>query len=146
MKPALSLLLCVALSLSGSGCAPSGSANAPRRNPDVITADELAGDAGALALFDAIQQLRPAWLRTRGDMNVMAGGEQVGVQAARPALGLLPAVSLDNTMSADINVLRSVRAADVRAARFVAGKDATTRFGPDYVNGVIEVSTRTGTQ
>ena len=39
--------------------------------------------------------------------------------------------------------LRAFRGSDVQTIRFMEGRDATTRFGTGYVNGLIVVTTRT---
>jgi len=76
-----------------------------------------------LDVYQAVQRLRPNWLRTRGNTP-----PQVMVDGARQAGGL--------------EVLRSYRAQDVSELRFISGTDATTRFGTGYDGGAIMITSR----
>jgi hypothetical protein len=99
-----------------------------RRDPNVVTAEELA-DLTELSVFDALQRIRPSWVRSRGATSVMGGGDG------------LPVVMVNNVTHDSVDILRQLRSAEVTVMRYVSGVDATTRFGTGYVNGLIEVTT-----
>ena len=124
--PAKSLMLVVfALTIGLAGCASGGgggSDGAPRRSTNRIVADELA-TLQQLDCYQAIQRLRPNWLRTRG-----SSPPQILVDGSRQSGGL--------------DLLRSYRAADVEEMRFISGTDATTRFGTGFDGGAIMLTTR----
>ena len=118
----LSLL---AVGILGSACASSGQPgqSRPRRSRNLITADELAG-LSVLSAYDAVRQLRPAWLQVRG----------------RSAL---PVVFRNNARwGDDPRSLESIRMNIVTEMRFLSASDATTRYGSGFTGGVILVVTR----
>jgi hypothetical protein len=109
------------------GCAGAASGGSPP-NPNLITAEELARPAiETLSVYDAIQRLRPNWLRERGATSVMAGEDR------------LPAVMINEAWQ-NVQALQTVKAADVAMLRYVDARDATTRYGTGYVNGIIQVT------
>ena len=55
-----------------------------------------------------------------------------------------PAVIVDQTLLGEIQELTDIPLKDVQAVRYLAAWDATTRYGPGYANGVIEVTTWSG--
>jgi hypothetical protein len=98
---------------------------------DYISSAELAhSDAGSV--YEAIRHLRPLFLRTRGPSSVLNSS----------VMG--PAVIVDHTVLGGIQELTDIPLKDVQAVRYLAAWDATTRHGPGYANGVIEVTTWTG--
>lgn len=98
---------------------------------DHITSAELA-HTNATSVYEAIRHLRPLFLRTRGPSSVLNS----------TAMG--PAVIVDHAFLGGIQVLTDIPLKDVQAVRYLAAWDATTRYGPGYANGVIEVTTRRG--
>ncbi len=121
------ILLCGAL----GACASGSSGRAPSRSSrSPITREEI-GDRSGLDLYTLVEQLRPNWLRTRGQASM---GGMGGVR-----------VAVDGTLQpGGVDVLRSLRGAQVREVSFLSGQDATTRFGLDVDAGVIVVSTERG--
>lgn len=109
------------------GCAsPRTGGEGTTRN--VITAEEIADPTFHTAsAWDAVQRLRPHWLRSRATIS---SGETS------------PFVFLDGSRFGDLQALRTIPVADVEEMRFLDSRDATTRFGTGYSAGVIEVSTR----
>ncbi len=118
----LSLLAVVIL---GSACASSGQPgqSRPRRDSNLITAEELSGLTVSSA-YEAVRQLRPAWLQPRGRSP-------------------LPAVFRNNSRwGGDPSSLESIRIDSVSEMRFLSASDATTRYGTGFTGGVILVVTR----
>jgi hypothetical protein len=102
-----------------------------RRNPNQLTAEELNQPAVlSLTLMDAIQRLRPNWVRARGSTSIAAGGD------------VLPRVMINESPS-QLDALRSLRPSDVSSVEYMSGADATTLYGTGYVNGLIKVKTGT---
>lgn len=127
-RPQTTLLLLAAAGLATglAACASTGGSSdgGPRRDPNVITAEELVDFATTNAL-DAIRRLRPRWLQGRGNLRPM-----VVIDGAR----------MDNLEDA----LQSIQAASVRTMRYMSASDATMRFGTNFLGGAIEVTTRGG--
>ena len=118
----LSLLAVVVL---GSACASSGQPDQarPRRDRNLITADELSGLTVSSA-YEAVRRLRPAWLQARGRSP-------------------LPVIYRDNARwGSDPRSLENIRIDAVRQMRFLSASDATTRYGTGFAGGVILVVTR----
>jgi hypothetical protein len=122
------------LALHVGACASGSAGGEPRtrRNPNVISAEELtAPSITSLTLMDAIQRLRPTWLRQRGATSISAGGD------------VLPRLMINESPSA-LDALTSLRPSDVSSVEFMSGADATTLYGTGYVNGLIRVRTGGG--
>ena len=129
-RTAAVLALIVVLTACASGGAGGGATTA-RRNPNRLSTEELNDPSiSSLTLLDAIQRLRPNWLRQRGAVSIAAAGDQ------------LPQVMVNESRSS-MDVLRSMRPTDVTDIEYMSGADATTLYGTGYVNGLIKV--RTGT-
>jgi len=113
-----------------AACASSGgSSDRPRRDPNVLTREELAAEPRG-TLLQVVERLRPNWLRSRN----LAGSNN------------LPRVHVDGSPQGSVEMLRSIQVQDVRRLEFMSGPDATTRYGTGYVGGVILVSIRSGEQ
>jgi hypothetical protein len=102
----------------------------PKRNPNVITEEELhAPDIASLSARDAIMRLRPNWLRERGATSLTNAPND------RVAKVML------NDVVQDISMLSGIRASEITEASYISAADATTRFGTGYVNGLINITT-----
>jgi len=122
----------LALATSLAACA-TGRVAPLKQDRDYITSVELA-HTNAASVFDAIRYLQPRFLRTRGPSSVLNSN----------AMG--PAVVVDQTLLGGIQVLTDIPLQDVQTVRYLASWDATTRYGPGYANGVIEVTTWRGSR
>lgn len=116
--------LSLALLLSAAGCG-GGSGAAPARpagsSADRIVEEELT-TLHQLSALEAVRRLRPRWLQTR--------------------TGSPPRVHVDGNPIGTSENLNSLRAADVQEMLYLNAADATTRFGTNYISGVILVTTR----
>jgi hypothetical protein len=113
------LPLIVALSACASG--GGGSARPAGSNPDRIVQEELS-DVGDLNAYDAVQRLRPAWLRVRSS----ADPPVIYVNGAR--------------YGNDLTSLRSFQARAINQMERVSPNDASTRFGTGHTGGAILVT------
>jgi hypothetical protein len=120
--------------LSLMACAGSNAARDPRdtsasHDSDVIMAEELSGTNGSTA-YDAVRQLRPAWiLRSRPTAVMQRNQAQliVYVDGVRYAAG--------------IESLRQVPLRAVASLRYFSPGSAEARFGAGHLVGAIEVLT-----
>ena len=116
----------VAVSLSGVACASGGSGSGSSSGGSVLTHDQLI-DSNEPNLFNAIQRLRPAWLRPRGSQ---VSGAQVALfvdGAPRGTVAQLSSIPIDNVVE----------------VRFYTASEAGFTFGTVGGNaGVVEVRTR----
>lgn len=89
---------------------------------DTITEEEL-GPIAQLSAYEAIERLRPRWFQTR--------------------TGRFPMVHVDGTTRGSAEeLLPSIPCAEVQEMRYMTASDATTRFGTDYTDGVILITTK----
>ena len=96
---------------------------------DVITAPELV-DSNAPHALEAVQRLRPEYLRTRGPSSLLNP----------TAMG--PAVFVDGVLLGGVDVLADIPIGELARIQYFRAWDATTLFGAGYPNWVIAVSTK----
>ncbi len=121
--------LVLLLALAVLGCASSGVEKAPRRSRNVITEDEIQNFT-SLTAYEVVQRLRPAWLRGRG-----------GRTAAAPA-GHFAYIFVDGSPYGELQSLQGFRVEQIQELRYVPPQDAVTRYGGEYMGGVILVTTK----
>lgn len=106
-----------------AACASSGTGDGGfLRDANLITAEELS-DVSDRSVYEAIQVLRPQWLRRTGFRND------------------LPSAVLDNQRY-ELDILETMSPDEVLWLRFMSPSDASVRWGTGYPSGVIEVRTR----
>ena len=128
MRPRIGLLFFMVL--MASACASGGSSSSePRRDRDLLTAEELYPLIQFTA-WEAVQRLRPMWLRPGGIRN-----------SANPA-GHYPHVFVDGAPYGAMDALRGFRVENVEEMRYVNATDATIRYGGQYQGGVILITSR----
>jgi hypothetical protein len=134
---------CASSGQSASGGAASqtapaqAGATAPRRgNSLVLTGAEIAGSPGLLNAYDAVQALRPHFLRTRGVVSSPGG-------ASTPDdVGIL--VYLDRQRYGRLNTLREIPVATIEEIRFLNVGEANSQFGMGHPHGAIQIITKRG--
>lgn len=109
-----------------SACAPTGQGYAPR-DSSRITPIEIER-AQVSTAYEAVERLRPAWLRTRGQGSMLLSAP---IQ-----------VYLNGAPYGQLAALSQIRANDIQLMERLGSSEATRRFGTDHVNGAILVSTR----
>ena len=112
----------VLLLLVLAGACASSTGGGPRRDSNLITAEDFATFVGADA-YEVVQRLRPAWLRARS--------------AADP-----PVVFVDGIRMGGVDFLRTLQTTQFREIRHRSGPEATTLYGTGVGGGTIEVRTR----
>ncbi len=124
-KWALAPLLLLLLS-----CATVPSSRAVRDRARV-TEEELMA-THATTLYDALQQIRPEFLRTRGISSIQNPKADI------------PRVFVDNVEMGDVEFLKTLNIADVAEVQHLSAEQATTRWGTGYVGGALLVLTHAG--
>lgn len=122
----LALLLLAIATLAGCATAGAGSGDGEERSrgtANLIIAAELE-PLHQLNARQAIERLRPNWLRSR--------------------LGRAPVVVVEGNPGQSVQILESIRATDVTEMRFLSARDATTRYGTGYDGGAIVISLQRG--
>ena len=124
----------LAVVMIAAGCASSGGAGgagAATRNRNIITQAEIEQANGRTA-FEVVQTLRPEYLRGRG----------VTSSSDNPSGGGEPSVFLNGTFHGGTESLGNISGTVIREIRFANARDATTKYGTGYPNGVIEIITK----
>jgi len=125
----ISIALALAGALAGCASASGSSQNAgPGRNPDVLTAEEIA-TTDARTAYDAVARLRPRFLIVRGDNHV----------APTPLR-----VIVNDVPHANTDALRAIRADEVIEIRYLSSSEASLRWGTGYPDGALVVRTLAG--
>jgi outer membrane receptor protein involved in Fe transport len=107
------------------GCASGGGSSSPdvRRDPNRITQEEIQELPSGTAR-DAVERLRPSWLRSRGGVGGNPG---------------YPRVFVDGRDFGTMDTLNGFHLDSVAEIEFMSGRDATTRYGTGYPGGIILV-------
>lgn len=121
MARSLLIPLCLA---ALAACA--GSASQSRGSSDILTREEISA-SGATTAYEAVVQLRPAFLRARG------------ARSMRDPTPLTPVVYVNDMRHGGIDVLMSIRVEEIDEIRYIGAADATTRWGTGHSGGVIQV-------
>lgn len=124
IRPVLLLVATFALA-----CAPATAGRTTMRNKNFISQEELQA-ARYSNLYDAINTLRPAFLRSRGRNTF------------DPNVTEYPAVYQDGQRFGELQILKTMPLDQVKSVRYLSAPDATTKYGSNHTAGVIEVTTR----
>ena len=119
-----------AVAACASGGAPGSTTSdrpsSARRDPNVITSEELADPAlSALSVFDAIRTLRPNFLASRGSHGLV-GAETGQVHASIDGSGVL-----------SVDELKRLHVAGVVEIRFLSAAAAMQKFGGSAKEGPV---------
>ena len=122
-----------------SACASSGASSAEASTSSsrfVITEAELP-TSGTETAYDAIQRLRPEFLRVRPaqSYNLQTNG---GASGPAPA----PALIANGQRAGDLSDLRQIAATSLRTVRYYNIEQAKRKFGMQYDGGAIEIEYR----
>jgi len=101
----------------------------PRRNPNVLTADEIVATHES-NLYQVVARLRSRWLRDRpGDEHDDAGPVTIQVYRNGSLLG-------------DVDALRQIAPTDIATVEWMGPMAARVKFGPRAGHGAILVTDR----
>lgn len=104
-----------------AACAGGAGERGPRRDPSLLTAEELANHPG-LNCLEAVRRLRPRWLQGRaGDPVAVRDGTMLGLAE---------------------EYLPEIRVGDVESMRYLNATDATMRYGTGVTGGAIVVTSK----
>lgn len=120
MKFAAAVLL-----IAVSACAGNSGRRADRAYDSSVLSEEKLTDAHFLTLYDAIEALRPSWLKARGPDSIY-----------NPTSVL---VYVDGNKFGEVGSLRSIDPASIRYVQFLDGLAASARWGLGHGAGVILV-------
>ena len=127
MKPnrhnvALAFAAVFGVATLAAACASgAGGERGPRRDPNLITIEELS-ELASLNCLEIVQRLRPRWLQGRaGDPSAVRDGTLLGLAA---------------------DYLAQIPAGDVESIRYLNATDATMRFGTGVSGGAIVVTSK----
>ena len=122
------LIAFACVTIAAVGCASSkantASAAAPRRNANVLTADEITA-TGASNVYDAVQRTRPQWLTS---VRIRRGGSGDDL-----------VVYLDSNKYGTMNSLRSLSIGGIAEVHYLSASEATNRYGTGHTGGAIVV-------
>jgi hypothetical protein len=125
---ALGVVLVSALGCASKSASATSQAGSPatRRSTNVITAQELS-ETGATNVYQAVQMLRPTWLRGRPRGSMRQGGREEVV------------VYLDNNRYGDISSLQQLSLGGIVEIQHFDASEATNRFGTGHAGGAIVI-------
>jgi hypothetical protein len=118
-------IACATAGTSASGTTASG----VRRDPNVITEQEIATSNGSNA-YEVISRVRPTFLKQRGQTTITQGGSMYAT------------VYVNSQQYGDVTSLRGISADQIREIRYYSASDAVSRFGSQNGTGVIQVITK----
>ena len=100
------------------------------RESNVITYGEMSQVPGITTAWDAVQRLRPRFLRNSGPSTFGGGPDNRAI------------VRIDEVDSGAPEVLRTLAIQSVKEIRYYSAVDATSRFGGMHGRAVIHVITK----
>ncbi len=122
MRTRLVVPLCVAV-LSASALAAQ---RPPKSRSTLITAEEIER-TGLGNAFDAVQRLRPRWLRAR---------EVLSLDSSSPRMAQIR-VYIDDRDQGDLEYLKTIPAERILTLEFVSMNEAGARYGPSEGPGIV---------
>jgi hypothetical protein len=127
MNPTRALIPLFLLALAACGPSKRAPHTTPSSSRTEISAEQIAA-AQAVTAYDAVEKLRPNWLRRRGEQSITSPGGGVMVY-------------VNDTRYGDITTLRSIQANMASLIRYYDAASAQYRFGTGNTYGVIQVVT-----
>ena len=125
------LALSAFLTVVVAACAPvtTTSTRGFSRNPSVLSRTEWSGKNVSTA-FEAIEQLRPQFFRSRGETSILLRFETQ------------TSVYLDNIRLGGLETLRDVPISGIQSIRYLSASEATNRWGANQTGGAIQLVSR----
>lgn len=128
-------IVVLAALVAGFGIMPRA-AMAQKTDPNKITAEEIAAKPDIRNAYEAIQTLRPKFLRQNRSPqgNIDAGPMGLGDNG-------WPALYIDDLPTPELPELRNIQVREIVEIRYMTGRDGLARYGNGHQNGVIFVVT-----
>jgi hypothetical protein len=120
--------IAAAVLLTLGACGPKSQHVTPQ-DRNLITADEIA-KSNATNAYEAVERLRPAFLRTRGSQSL---------QNQEPPT---PMIYIDGMRYGPLQTLSSVPAVGIVTIQYLNAIEATQRFGFGNEGGAIMITTK----
>jgi hypothetical protein len=127
----------------------AGTAEAQKKDRNLITREEIMASAQKDGdLHAAIRSLRPHFLaKPRGNRSMgiggMSGSASPGAQGTRTTIGgdsgAEPLVYVNGNKLGELNLLKTILAADVFEVKYLDPTKAQEEFGPDAAGGAVIV-------
>ena len=118
----------LAIGLFACGTTGGGtSTKTARHSHDHIYYDEIQKSAATNA-YDLIRNLRPLWLRGRGQKSF------------RNSQAAYPVIYVNGDRHGGIDTLSSLSAANISEVQFLGASDATIRYGLNHAGGAILIT------
>jgi hypothetical protein len=126
----------IAMLVAAGACASGGASTGDTSSSTsryAISQAELPS-TGTETAYDAIQRLRPDFLRPRPSQsyNLQPDG---GASGPAPA----PALIVNGQRAGDISDLRQIAATSLKSVRYYTIEQAKRKFGMQYAGGAIEI-------
>ncbi|MGE5803304.1 MAG: hypothetical protein ACM358_13745 [Gemmatimonadota bacterium] len=125
-----SVLLAVAASALPAQSDSVAAPRPPKPSSSLITFEEIERVRGSVAnAYDAVQLLRPRWLRTADHPPIKGSGESLRMPQFH--------VYLDDHEMGDLSFLKSLPAVQVYTLRFLSLAEVGARYGPSSGPGIV---------
>jgi hypothetical protein len=128
MRHRMLVVALLAMASVTAACAHGG-AKSTQRDPNLITQDEIARITATNA-YDAVQMLRPSFLRQRGVPSTTSGMPDLAI------------VYLDGMKMGDVGQLQRIPTVGIVSIRYINAIEANQRYGRGHEGGAILVDTR----
>ncbi len=139
-----------------------------KRDRTMILPDEIAEKSDLTNAYDAIQRLRPQWLKSQrsrlgsgsganasegyrpdapsaasrsGETQSSDGGSSGAPAVGGSGKGITAVFYLDDVKQPELEDLRNLRVAEILEIKFMNGTEATGRYGEGHTAGAILVKT-----
>ena len=121
------VVVLTAFTLVAAGCASAGAGtSAPRAQRNVVTVEELS-QAGDVSVYEALERLRPQFLR--GRIALGSAAESVPV-----------AVYIGDLRMEGVDHLREVMVRAVKQVQYLEPQQANARFGGNNASGALVIT------
>ena len=111
-------------------CATAGtSTSGVRRDPNLISEQEIATSNGANA-YEVVSRARPAFLKQRGHATIMQGGSDYAT------------VYINSQQYGEVTSLRGITVDQIKEIRYYSASEAVSKFGSQNGTGVIQIITK----
>src|SRR5688572_5259613 len=125
-----SIVLALVL-LGGCSSGPAPVRELGFRDRTILTTEEIQNArAPSWTVWELLTQLRPEYLRSRGQSSLRTTGPTTAV------------IYVNEMRFGELDLLRTMNAEQVLRVQYINAADATTRFGTDHFGGAILITTK----